>query len=91
MNKVVGMENAGFTIIEAKSYDMLHGYCIGRSENQYVTWMYCEKADGQDVSFYHGNYFPIEWPLPMKASTKAYADYYRRLAESFQTMSECGY
>ena len=39
MNAIIGMENAGFTIIDAKNTHSNYGYAIGRNDYEYVTWM----------------------------------------------------
>lgn len=90
MTGIIGTENAGFNIIEAMRYDPTHGYCIGRSKNQYVTWWFCERIDGTGVSFYHGNYFPIDWDAPMKSAARVKADYCRRLMEAYENLSRYG-
>ena len=90
MNAIIGMENAGFTIIDAKYTQGEYGYAIGRNKHEYVTWMYCNRND-RTVNFYYGNYFPIDIDSPYKSAAKALADYYSRIAEAFNNLAKNGY
>lgn len=90
MTAVVGTRNAGFDIIEAEYTDGTHGYALGRSGTQYVTWWFTN-CDNTRISFYHGNYFPIDPDAPGKSAARAQADYHRRLADSFNSMAKYGY
>lgn len=91
---IIGMENAGFVITEAVETEfkvdyrdnkahgfVCHGYCIGHSGTQYVTWGFT--ARGADVSFYHGHYMMDERNAPARSKAKARADLYERVAEAF--------
>ena len=63
------MENAGFTIIDAKNTSSDYGYAIGKNEHKsYVTWMY-DNRDNRTVSFSQGHYFTCDPDAP--ARTKA--------------------
>ncbi len=60
MNAIIGMENAGFTIIDAKNTSGDYGYAIGKNEHKsYVTWMY-DNRDNRTVSFSQGHYFHMQ-------------------------------
>ena len=89
MNAIIGMKNAGFTIIDAKRTDGDYGYAIGRNDLEYVTWMYHSKDD-RTASFYHGHYFPIDIDSPFKSAAKALADYHSRIADAFDTLAKYG-
>lgn len=88
---ITGINNAGYDIIEAMYYNSTAGYCLGRNKHQYVTWWFTEKPDGSDVSFYHGNYFPIDADSPLRSAARAKADYCHRLCEAFHNIAEYGY
>ena len=85
---VIGVKNAGFTIIDEIRTGPNKGYALGATENQYVTWWYCT---GTGIDFYHGHYVPIDHDAPMKSKAKAYADLHRRAADTFEQQSHYGY
>lgn len=89
MNAIIGMENAGFTIIDAKNTSSEYGYAIGENEYTYVTWMY-ENRDNRTVSFSQGHYFARNPDTPARTKAEAYADYYRRLADTYDSMAKYG-
>lgn len=91
MSGIVGRRNAGFKIIEAMRINPSHGYCIGRTNDQYVTWFFTETPDGKTVNFYHGHYYQIDHDAPLKSAAKLKADYCRRLMESYERISKYGY
>lgn len=91
MNEIIGKRNVGFKIIEAMRIDPNHGYCIGRTDNQYVTWYFAETPNDETVNFYHGHYYQIDHGAPLKSAAKVKADYCRRLMESYEHISEYGY
>ena len=90
MNAIIGMENAGFTIIDAKNTHSDCGYVIGKNENKYVTWLYKNSNNG-NVYFYYGHYFVRNPDAPARTEAKAYADYYRRLADTYDSIAKYGY
>lgn len=90
MNAIIGMENAGFTIIDAKNTDSDFGYAIGCNEYEYVTWMY-DNRDNRTVSFSHGHYFRCNPDAPARTKAEAYADYFRRLADAYNSIAKYGY
>lgn len=90
MNGLIRYENAGFTIIEAHYYNGKEGYCIGISENQYVTWGFSWADQNKQPSFYHGHYFQIDHDAPMKSAARAAADYHRRLMEAYEYVMNYG-
>lgn len=90
MNAIIGMENAGFTIIDAKNTYGDYGYAIGRNDYEYVTWMY-RNANNRTVEFYHGHYFIRKPDAPARTEAEAYADYYRRLADTYDSIAKYGY
>ena len=86
MNAIIGMENAGFTIIDAKNTSGDYGYAIGKNEHKsYVTWMY-DNRDNRTVSFSQGHYFTCNPDAPARTKAEAYADYYRRLADTYDSI-----
>lgn len=89
--EIIGHINAGFTIIEEQYTDGTHGYVLGKSGTQYVTWWFNERGVGGTPDFYHGNYFSIDPDAPGKSRAKAYADYYRRLSEALEQIAKYGY
>lgn len=90
MNAIIGMENAGFTIIDAKNTHSDYGYAIGKNDCEYVTWMY-HNRDNRTPSFYHGHYIWKNPDSPARSEAKAYADYYQRLAETYNNIAKYGY
>lgn len=88
MTGIIGTKNAGFTIIEAMRTSENTGYAIGKTENQYVVWWFCE---GKGIDFYHGHYFPIDCDAPFKSRMQAKADYCRRLADTYENQAKYGY
>lgn len=90
MNAIIGMKNAGFIIIDAKNTYSNYGYAIGRNDLEYVTWMY-RNEDNRTVEFYHGHYFIRKPDAPAKTEAEAYADYYRRLADTYDSIAKYGY
>lgn len=90
MNAIIGMENAGFTIIDAKNTSSDYGYAIGKNEYEYVTWMYYNR-DNRTVSFNNGHYFIREPDAPARTEAEVYADYYRRLANTYDSIAKYGY
>lgn len=90
MNAIIGMKNAGYTIIDAKNTHSDYGYAIGRNDYEYVTWMY-RNTDNRTVSFYYGHYFTYNPEAPARAEAEAYTDYYRRLADAYNAIAEYGY
>lgn len=90
MNAIIGIENAGFTIIDAKNTSSNYGYAIGRNDKEYVTWMY-RNADERTVEFYHGHYFMRNPDAPARTDAEVYADYYRRLADTYDSIAKYGY
>lgn len=91
MNAIIGMENAGFTIIDAKNTSGDYGYAIGKNEHKsYVTWMY-NNRDNRTVSFSQGHYFTCNPDAPARTKAEAYADYYRRLADTYDSIAKYGY
>ena len=91
MNAIIGMENAGFTIIDAKNTNGGFGYAIGKNEHKsYVTWMY-DNRDNRTVSFSQGHYFTCNPDAPARTKAEAYADYYRRLADTYDSIAKYGY
>ena len=90
MNAIIGMENAGFTIIDAKNTHSDCGYAIGRNEYEYVTWLYRNKDD-RNVHFYYGHYFARNPDAPARTEAEVYADYYRRLADTYDSIAKYGY
>lgn len=91
MNAIIGMENAGFTIIDAKNTNSSFGYAIGKNEYaSYVTWMY-DNRDNRTVSFSQGHYFTHNPDAPARTEAEAYADYYRRLADTYDSIAKYGY
>lgn len=90
MNAIIGMENAGFTIIDAKNTSSDYGYAIGKNEHEYVTWMYYNR-DNRIVSFNQGHYFVRNPDAPARTEAEAYADYYRRLADTYDSIAKYGY
>ena len=90
MNAIIGMENAGFTIIDAKNTHSDYGYAIGKNEYEYVTWMY-HNRDNRTVSFYDGHYFAHNPDAPARTEAEAYADFYRRLADTCDGIAKYGY
>lgn len=90
MNAIIGMENAGFTIIDAKNTHSNYGYAIGRNDYEYVTWMYLNRND-RTVSFNQGHYFARNPDAPARTEAEAYADYYRRLADTYDSIAKYGY
>lgn len=89
MGKVIGMRNAGFDIVEATRTTGNHGYCIGKNKNEYVTWWYTETTY-DEVYFHYGHYFRIDPDSPAKTRAAVRADYYRRLADTFETLVQYG-
>ena len=90
MNAIIGMENAGFTIIDAKNTSSNYGYAIGKNEHKsYVTWMY-DNRDNRTVSFSQGHYFTCDPNAPARTKAEAYADYYRRLADTYDSIAKYG-
>lgn len=90
MNAIIGMENAGFIIIDAKNTSSDYGYAIGKNEHKsYVTWMY-DNRDNRTVSFSQGHYFPIDVDSPYKSAAKALADYHSRIADAFDKLAKYG-
>lgn len=90
MNKqnIVRMKNAGFDIEDAIFTNENQGYCIGSTQNQYVTWWFAVR--GNDISFYHGHYFPNDIDSPIKCRARAYADFYRRIADGLNDVVKYG-
>ena len=86
---IVGMENAGFKIIEAEYIDFESGYCLGWQYSQYVTWWF-KVSRGNDVSFYTGHYHPIDFEASARCKYAAYADYHQRLMTSYGNMAKYG-
>lgn len=89
MNAIIGMENAGFTIIDAKNTHSDYGYAIGKNEHEYVTWMY-RNRDNRTVTFYQGHHITRDPDAPARTEAKAYADYYRRLADAYNNIAKYG-
>lgn len=90
MRGIIGTNNAGFDIIEAMHTDARHGYCIGRTKTQYVTWWFIESPEGGEYRFYHGHYFPINPDAPFKTAATVKADYCRRLMEEYESLAKYG-
>lgn len=90
MNAIIGMENAGYTIIDAKDTNSDCGYAIGKNEYEYVTWLY-HNRDGRTASFYQGHYFVCNPDAPARTKAEAYTDYYRRLADTYDSIAKYGY
>ena len=91
MNAIIGMENAGFTIIDAKDTSGGFGYAIGTNEHKsYLTWMY-DNRDNRTVSFSQGHYFTYNPDAPARTKAEAYADYFRRLADTYDSIAKYGY
>lgn len=90
MNAIIGMENAGFTIIDAKDISDNYGYAIGINDHEYVTWMYLNRND-RTVSFNQGHYFIRNPDAPARTKAEVYADYYRRLANTYDDIAKYGY
>ena len=91
MNAIIGMENAGFTIIDAKNTSGDYGYAIGKNEHKsYVTWMY-DNRDNRTVNFSQGHYFTCNPDAPARTKAEAYADYSRRRADTYDSRAKYGY
>ena len=90
MNAIIGMKNAGFTIIDAKNTHSDYGYAIGRNDKEYVTWIY-RNADNRTVEFNNGHYFIRKPDAPARTEAEVYADYYRRLADTYDSIAKYGY
>lgn len=87
---IIGTRNAGYEIIMAEYYNNVHGYCIGRNERQYVTWLLSHWDRDKEPVYNHGHYFIINHDAPFKSACKAKADYHRRMMEALETLSEYG-
>lgn len=90
MNDIIGMENAGFTIIDAKNTDGNYGYAIGKNNHEYVTWIY-RKENNRTVTFNQGHYFINNPDAPARTEAEVYADYYQRLANAYDSIAKYGY
>ena len=91
VHPLVGTYNAGFRIIEAESTYPFHGYCLGKSDMNYVVCGYWERKVGEAADFFHGNYIPIDHDDLEKSQAAAYAAYYERLARAFRDIAKYGW
>lgn len=78
-NEIIGKHNAGFDIIEAAYTYPNRGYCLGKSETQFVTWAFWVD-ERNEVSFHFGNYFPGTDDYTRAC---AYEDFYDRMRDFF--------
>lgn len=85
---IVGRKNAGFTIIKEEYNSQDSGYCIGQKEREYVTWYFRISPDETGVDYHMGHYFSINPDSPYKSKCAAMADFYHRLADTYDTQAK---
>lgn len=88
MRDIIGTKNAGFEIIRAQPYNGTGGYCLGKKEDEFVTWYYTKGSNGWD--FCHGHYFTVDHDAPLRSFATACADYHRRLMDAYERIAEYG-
>lgn len=91
MRGLIGYENAGYQIIEAKFYNGTNGYCIGKTKEMYVTWWFAWADESKLPTFYHGHYFQIDHDAPLRSAAQVAEDYHRRLMEAFKNIKIYGH